>query len=1155
APAPFADRARALQAQMRRDAEHVAHSGIEVLRELARRRPSEPAGAPVVFTSAVSLGELFDPAVRRSFGAPAWTISQTPGVWLDCQVTEREDDLYVNWDAVEGLFAGGVLDAMFGAFAGLLGWLAGPEDEWRGALPGLVPAGQVAVRERVNATDGPLPARGLCDGFLAGAAGEWGSRPAVVWGQRGELSYAGLRERALSVAGVLRASGVGVGDAVVVSLPKGPEQVLAVLGVLAAGGVYVPVGVEQPRARRERIVRWAGARVVIAPGDGGPWPDGVRLVSCGVQGAPVEPVRVDPDAVAYVIYTSGSTGEPKGVEVTHRAALNTIDAINDRWAVTEVDRVLAVSALDFDLSVYDIFGMLDRGGAVVIPDHDSRRDAERWCELVRAHGVTIVNCVPALLDMLLEAAGAPGLPSVRLVLLGGDWVGLDLPGRLAAASPTARFVALGGTTETAIHSTVCEVFGVPARWRSIPYGTPLRNVALRIVDSQGRDCPDWVAGELWIGGAGVAQGYRGDPQRTARQFVTHAGRRWYRTGDLGRYWPDGTLEFLGRRDHQIKLRGHRIELGEIEAAIESHPAVSRAVALLLQRPHPALAVACALRPGPPPPPLVAFAGEQLPSYMVPERWLELDELPLSANGKIDRRELRRRLEALAPDGAQEREPPRGPVEEAVAAVWCELLGVAGIGRRDSFFALGGDSLKATRLVSRLRAAGIAGAHLRGLFATPQLAEFAAGLRPPGDPAAEGGSADGPPTPLAADPARRHEPFPATDIQRAYWLGRSAEFTLGGVGSHWYWEFDGSGVNLTRLENALNALVARHEMLRAVFDADGNQRILPAVSRLSIPVTDVAAAQAPAAIAAQREAMAHAVLDPERWPLLDVRAVRCGASVRIGFGFDYIVLDALSIMIVFGELAQLYRDPGVRLPEIGMSFRDYVLGAGGHPERTEASRAYWRARLQELPPAPELPLAVDPAAIHAPRFERRSGQLDGARWAALTERARRHDLTPASVLAAAYAEVLSAWSEHPELTLNLTLFDRREVHPDVHRVLGDFTSLLLAAHRPRAGEPFTDTARRLQADVWDGMSHRDVSAVWVIRELARLRQSPEVSMPVVFTSALGVAPDGFDLSMPFGELVDGLSQTPQVWLDCQVMEIGGELRFNWDAVEGLFAGGV
>ncbi|MGP0050356.1 MAG: AMP-binding protein, partial [Solirubrobacteraceae bacterium] len=624
---------------------------------------------------------------------------------------------------------------------------------------------------------------------------------------------------------------------------------------------------------------------------------------------------------------------------------------------------------------------------------------------------------------------------------------------------------------------------------------------------------------------------------------------------LGRYWPDGTLEFLGRRDHQIKLRGHRIELGEIEAAIESHPAVSRAVALLLQRPHPALAVACALRPGPPPPPLVAFAGEQLPSYMVPERWLELDELPLSANGKIDRRELRRRLEALAPDGAQEREPPRGPVEEAVAAVWCELLGVAGIGRRDSFFALGGDSLKATRLVSRLRAAGIAGAHLRGLFATPQLAEFAAGLRPPGDPAAEGGSADGPPTPLAADPARRHEPFPATDIQRAYWLGRSAEFTLGGVGSHWYWEFDGSGVNLTRLENALNALVARHEMLRAVFDADGNQRILPAVSRLSIPVTDVAAAQAPAAIAAQREAMAHAVLDPERWPLLDVRAVRCGASVRIGFGFDYIVLDALSIMIVFGELAQLYRDPGVRLPEIGMSFRDYVLGAGGHPERTEASRAYWRARLQELPPAPELPLAVDPAAIHAPRFERRSGQLDGARWAALTERARRHDLTPASVLAAAYAEVLSAWSEHPELTLNLTLFDRREVHPDVHRVLGDFTSLLLAAHRPRAGEPFTDTARRLQADVWDGMSHRDVSAVWVIRELARLRQSPEVSMPVVFTSALGVAPDGFDLSMPFGELVDGLSQTPQVWLDCQVMEIGGELRFNWDAVEGLFAGGV
>jgi yersiniabactin nonribosomal peptide synthetase len=1135
----FASFAHALQTQLRADASNSDYTGVEVLRDLARRESGEPTGAPVVFTSAISLGELFDDRVRATFGKPVWTTSQTPQVWLDCQVTEREQGLYVNWDVVEELFAPGALDAMWAAFIGLINRLVDPEATGWGQTPQMVPAAQLAVRAAANATAGPPPERGLHEAFFAGADARPGD-PAVLSGQ-GAITHDELRDIALRVARGLSDRGVAPGDTVGVSLPKGPDQVAAVLGILAAGAAYVPIGIEQPGLRRERIVASAGIRLVIDD-----------LDAIAAPGKLDRLVPADPDAVAYVLYTSGSTGEPKGVEVTHRAALNTIDAIVERWEIGPGDRCLAVSALDFDLSVLDMFGV---GGAVVLPLEDERRDAAAWSRLTDRHGVTIVNCAPALLQMLTEASRAGALPSLRLVLLGGDWVPLDLPARVRALAPECRFVALGGTTETAIHSTVCEVEGdIPAAWRSIPYGVPLRGQQLRVVDSRGRDCPDWVPGELWIGGESVARGYRGDAERTRRQFVGHDGERFYRTGDMARYWPDGTVEFLGRADHQIKLRGHRIELGEIESALEAHPEVVRAVAVLVHdgaTRRLALGYSTRTSTGLNADALRAFLRDRVPAYMVPEQLERFPELPLSANGKVDRRTIGEQLAASHGTQPATGAPalPTGEVETAVAAAWSALLELdRAISRQDSFFALGGDSLVATRLITRLATAGIGGATLRNLFDKPVLREFCADLTFEASAPAQA-------APLVLDPEHRHEPFPPTDVQRAYWLGRRDEFSLGGVGSHWYWEFDGQGVDVARLEDALNRVVERHEMLRAVFDGEGRQRIQDSVPRVPLTVRDVHPGEASAAIEELRERLAHRRFDPERWPLFEVSAIRYGERTRVGFGFDYIVLDALSIMIVFSELAARYGDPDCDLGALELSFRDYLLGVRPDLSATERAQRYWLDRLDALPAAPDLPLALDPAKVSGGRFTRRRGKLDAARWAELTGRGREHNLTPSSLLAAAYAHVLAIWSARPSLTLNLTLFDRREVHQDVYRILGDFTSLLLVAHESRPQDSWLELARRLQADVWDGMAHREVSAVWVIRELARKLRSPDVSMPVVFTSALGVLPGGFDLAPDFGELVWGLSQTPQVWLDCQVMEHRGELLFNWDAVEELFPPGV
>ncbi|RJL27211.1 amino acid adenylation domain-containing protein [Bailinhaonella thermotolerans] len=721
--APFAERARRLQDRLRGDLAHTEYSGVEVLRDLARIRPGDWMMAPVVFTSAIGMGELFGPAVRRRLGTPVWQSSETPQVWLDHQVIEHDGGLLLNWDVVEELFPEGVVDGMFDAYLALLGRLAAAGDDaaaggdglsgagggaWeRPARPGLPPA-QAEARARVNATGPPHPPRTLHGRFFARAARE-PDRPALAWGEAGIMSYGELAGRALRVAGALAAEGVRPGDAVAVTLPRGPDQIAAVLGVLAAGAAYVPVGVDQPAARAARIHAGAGVRRVIAgglPGGAPPLP---------------EPVPADPAGLAYVIYTSGSTGEPKGVEIEHRAAANTIDEINEQYGVSPDDRVLAVSALDFDLSAHDVFGTLSAGGTLVLVEEEARQEARRWAALAETWNVTIWNSVPAILDMLLIAGGGRTL---RLALISGDWIGLDLPGRLAARAPGCRFVALGGATEAAIWSNAYEVTGLDPGWRSIPYGFPLRGQRYRVADDAGRDRPDLVPGELWIGGAGVARGYRGDAARTAERFVEHAGERWYRTGDLGRYRPGGILEFLGRADHQVKIRGHRIELGEIEAAALACPGVAAAAAVPVSAGRIGAAVTGDGTQAPPDPAAVrAFLASRLPAYMVPDDLVVLPALPLNANGKVDRAALPGLVSRAAAAG--ESEPPRGPVETEIAALWGGLLGVAGVGRGQSFFALGGDSLSATRLLEELRVRFGAELSLRRLFAAPTVAGIAA----------------------------------------------------------------------------------------------------------------------------------------------------------------------------------------------------------------------------------------------------------------------------------------------------------------------------------------------------------------------------------------------------------------------------------------------
>ena len=731
--ASFAERAADLHRQLASDLEHAGYSAVRVLRELARQRGSKRAALmPIIFTS--PLGARIEDAEVTSFlGELRYCITQTPQLWLDHQVSERDGELVVTWDAIDANFAPGLLDDMFAAYGDLLHRLADDDDAaWHAPRRRCLPEAHRHARAQVNATAGELTPRLLHEPFLAHAAAQ-PTAPAVICSER-TLSYGELARLSGHLARRLRAAGAQPNRLVAVVMDKGWEQVVAVLAILQAGAGYLPVDPALPTERFHHLLAHGEVALVVTQPrllDALAWPSGVDVLAvdlaalAGEDLGPLPPAQ-SWDDLAYVIYTSGSTGLPKGVMIDHRGALNTIVDLNQRFAIGPADRVLGLSALNFDLSVYDIFGTLAAGAALVLPDAGTTREPAHWAELIARERVTLWSSVPALMQMLveyLEGLGQPIADSLRRAWLSGDWIPVDLPHRVRALQPAVELISMGGATEASIWSILYPIGEVDPAWTSIPYGKPMRNQTFHVVDDRLEDCPVWVPGQLVIGGTGVALGYWRDPERTREAFFVDdaTGERRYRTGDLGRYLPDGNLEFLGREDSQVKIRGHRIELGEIETALRGHPGVRSAVAAAIGRDRSSLRLiayvvrepASLAADGAPQveggaqvteavgvADLRALVAAKLPEHMVPATVMFVDELPVSANGKIDRNALP--VPDLHGEHAADIVAPRTPLEQVIADAWAGVLGVARIGVRDTFFDLGGDSVMMITAHRRLR---------------------------------------------------------------------------------------------------------------------------------------------------------------------------------------------------------------------------------------------------------------------------------------------------------------------------------------------------------------------------------------------------------------------------------------------------------------------
>ena len=739
--ASFLESAKRVQQQVIEDIKYLQIGGMRVLQELNHLKGSfGTAPSPFVVGSGLAL---------KTYKKASYTLLETSQTVLDHQFFELEDGgCHYVWDLQESFFPNGVVDEMWDAWTRLLHLLASDDEAWQRNHFNLVSERDLRARGERNQTAAPVFTSGLHEALGRQAVLRSGST--ALLSAQGPLSYETLNAESDAFAAELRSRGVNKGHLIPVVMDRDREALTAIFAILKAGAAYVPIDPAVPRERLALLLAGVGARLVLTQTKYAraiAWPDATAVLPVSLNGHAAKMWKDGNGCsagnmdLAYVIYTSGSTGTPKGVMIPHCGALNTILDINQRFNVGPADKIFGISALNFDLSVYDIFGAIAAGACLVYPNPGSAHDPTHWLELTLRENVTIWNSVPALMRLWVEAAERRRVqaPSLRLVMLSGDKIPLDLPAAIKRIAPNADIISLGGATEASIWSIIYPIQHVDTTWSTIPYGYPLVNQSWHVRDRNGKDCPTWVPGELLIGGVGVAQGYWNDAEKTNRSFFLDSltGERLYRTGDMGRYTSDGCIEWMGRIDFQVKVQGQRVELGEIEAMLLEHPAMAQAVVTLEETParrEPRLVGYIVPKEGAhlDVKHLESFVQKKLPAHMVPTAWRTLEKLPLTDNGKVDRKTLLKTYSTADADFHQEREyvAPENVLEQRLQAIWEQTLGVSRIGVTEDFFDLGGQSFDAIRIFALVKEEFGRAHTLSDIWQARTIRELARGMMDP-----------------------------------------------------------------------------------------------------------------------------------------------------------------------------------------------------------------------------------------------------------------------------------------------------------------------------------------------------------------------------------------------------------------------------------------
>ncbi|HEX5752319.1 MAG TPA: amino acid adenylation domain-containing protein, partial [Archangium sp.] len=995
------------------------------------------------------------------------------------------------------------------------------------------------------------------------------SHPQAIALEFGEtqLSYGEFDSRANQLAHLLASKGVRSGDLVGICVERSADLVVGLLGILKAGAAYVPLDPSYPQQRLAFMLEDTQARVVVAQRHlAQSLPLGDRALVCldedqhliGQQSTRPLSLSVDSMQAAYVIYTSGSTGKPKGVCVPHQAVVRLVRNTNF-IELTETDRVGQASNASFDAATFELWGALLNGARVVGVPKEVALEARTLGEHLERTRINVLFVTTALFNQM--ARERPQSFSVlRQLHFGGEASDPKWVREVLQKGAPGKLMHVYGPTESTTFATWYHVEQVRDGVTTIPIGGGLSNTTLYVLDRNGMPVPVGVPGELYIGGEGLAWGYLHRPELTAEKFVPHPfatqpGERLYRTGDVVRWLPEGSLEFVGRVDSQVKVRGFRIELGEVESALVGYPGVGEAVVMVREdspgdrrlvgyvvaREGQAFEVS----------ELKAYLKDTMPDYMVPAALVKLDKLPLNPNGKVDRKAL------PVPDQvqtSQEYVAPRNETERLLAQLWSEVLAAPRIGIHDNFFDLGGHSLLATQALSRIRTAFKAELPLRDFFESPTIAALALKL----DASLKAGQGIQAP-PLTR--VSREGSLPLSFAQQRLWFLDQLQ-----PGSSFYnvptaVKLEGA-LDVAALESSLSALVQRHESLRTTFHSEQGQAVQVIAPNGALPLQVVDLRSLPSA---EREAEVRKLttqdalrpFDLGRGPLLRALLLRLDEHQHVlMLTLHHIISDGWSMGVLVRELAAFYQafsqGRPSPLPELPVQYADYSAWQRGwlQGEVLDKQLGWWRQQLADAPRALELPTDKPRPPVQTYRGATRRIQLPPPVSLAVKSLAQREGATPFMVLLAAFQLLLSRYSGQDDISVGSPIAGRNR--GEVEGLIGFFVNTLVLRSRLSPQQSFRELLARVKETTLGAYAHQEVPFEKLVEELQPERdqsRSPlfqvmftvqNAPMPELATQGLKLSPLTLEGDTAKFDLTLGFLETDQGFV--------GEMEYNTDLYE-------
>lgn len=964
-----------------------------------------------------------------------------------------------------------------------------------------------------------------------------------------KMAYRELNEKANQLAALLIEQGVHCGDNVALVLGRNFKMIIGMLGILKAGAAYVPIDPAFPAARREYIANNSDIRTAVVDQDYGlEMENVVRIDDDRMARYPaVNPgIRKDSTDLAYIIYTSGSTGLPKGVMIEHHSAVNLISWVNREFSVNEKDTLLFITSMCFDLSVYDIFGTLAAGGKIVIAKREQVQEPNELKSLLRREKITFWDSVPSTMNYIINSIEENredfSQSDLRIVFMSGDWIPVKLPDKVKKYFPNAKVISLGGATEGTVWSIFYPIEKVTEYQTSIPYGRPMDNNYFYILDDRMRIVPYGVAGELYIGGVGVARGYANDEEKTRKSFVTNrfldtADKKEmiYKTGDLGRMLPDGNIEFLGRKDHQVKIRGYRVELGEIENQLLKIKEIRETV-VIDRTDTSGNKYLCAyfvsdsdLKPSE----LKEHLQKDLPEYMIPTYFIRLEEVPLTSNGKIDRKSLPEPVQIL--NSRIESDRPEDEIQERLISIWKDVLEIKKVGITDDFFELGGHSLKVTTLSSKIHKEFDVNIPLRDLFRHTTVKEHA--------------------TLIQAEERSKYSEVKSAEKRDTYMLSSAQKrlyavdgMSIGNTGYNLPGVFKIEGIlDVSCLEKAFLQLINRHEALRTSFELIGVEPVqrINDTCDFKVEYLESEEENIPSVI----ESFIRP-FDLSKAPIMRVAVVKTSVACHIMMvDMHHIITDGTSMGILINEFAELYN--GKTLTDQKLQYRDFAEWQHEFSE-TEAYKRqgeYWKSLFRNEIPALKLPYDYQRPKIQSFDGEVFTFGISRILTDSVNEIAISTDTTLFMLLMATYSILLSKYAVQEDIIIGFPIAGRRKA--ELENIVGMFVNTLPIRSYPSRNKAFLNFLGEIKESALKAYENQDYQLEDLIRELGINREADRnplfdtifvmqnESIPEIKIGSLQVTPYDFK------------AKTSKFDISFEVFEKDGKLVFKVEYCTKLF----